>query len=114
MALVMLVLYRTPARFYVEHLVFFLHLQSNLFLAMIIEMLLTAAADWWPALNPIADLGGIILFWYAIWYLYAAMRNYYGQSRARTALKFVAVVMAYLFCFALSLGGTMVLSALVT
>jgi hypothetical protein len=114
MALVMRALYHSPPRYYVEHLVFFLHLQSNLFLAMMLEMLLGAAANAWPALDTVVTLCGIVLFCYAVWYVYAAMRNYYGQSRPRTLLKFVAVGSAYLVCLLLSVGGTMVLSALMT
>jgi hypothetical protein len=114
MAVVMLLLYHSPARYYVEHLVFLLHLQSNLFLAMIVELLLTAAADAWPRLEPLAAFGGLVLFWYAVWYIYAALRGFYGQGRLRTLVKFTVVVTAYTVCFALSLAGTMVLSALLT
>jgi hypothetical protein len=114
MALVMLALYHTPRRYYVEHLVFFLHLQSNLFLVMIVEMLLGAAASAWPVLEPVAAIGGVVLFWYALWYIICALRGYYGQSWPRTLVKFVAVGGAYLACFILALSGTMVISALVT
>jgi hypothetical protein len=51
MALVMLALYHSPPRFYVEHLVFFLHLQSDLFLLMILQMLLLALSEAVPALT---------------------------------------------------------------
>jgi Protein of unknown function (DUF3667) len=114
MALVMLALYHSPPRHYVEHLVFFLHLQSNLFLVMILAMLLGAAAAAWPVLDTMASLGGMVLFGYAIWYVCFAMRNYYGQPWPRTLLKIAVVVSAYSFCFLLSLTGTLVLSALVT
>jgi hypothetical protein len=114
MALIMRPLYHSPARFYVEHLVFFLHLQSALFVAMILKMLLSAAADRLPFLSSIASIIGFVLFWYGVWYIYAAMHRYYGQSRMRTLGKFVAVAIAYLACFGLSLGGTLILSALLT
>jgi hypothetical protein len=78
MAVFMLPLYRSPPRYYVEHLVFFLHLQSALFLAMILEMLLAAAAEALPRLNPLASSAGMILIWYAVWYVYAGMRKYYA------------------------------------
>jgi len=114
MALVMLALYHNPVRYYVEHLVFLLHLQSNLFLAMILEMLLTAAANRWVVFEPVASIGGVVLFWYAIWYTCCALHAYYGQSWPRTLVKFVAVAFAYLVCLGLTLSGTMVVSALVT
>jgi hypothetical protein len=114
MALVMLALYHSPPRHYVEHLVFFLHLQSNLFLVMILGMLLSAAAVTWPVLDLVASVSAMVLFWYAVWYVCFAMRNYYGQAWPRTLVKFAVVMSAYLVCFALSLTGTLVLSALVT
>lgn len=114
MAWFMLALYHSPARYYVEHLVFFLHLQSALFLAMILQMLLTAAADAAPLLTWLASLGEFILFCYIVWYIYAAIRNYYQQGRARSLGKFAVVVIAYLVCFILSLNGTLLLSALLT
>jgi hypothetical protein len=114
MALIMLPLYHSPPRHYVEHLVFFLHLQSALFLAMLLDSVLTAAADAQPRLAALASIGGTILFWYAVWYVYAAMHKYYQQSRARTLGKFALVAIAYLICFSLSLSGTLLLSALLT
>jgi hypothetical protein len=45
---------------------------------MILELLLTAAADALPRLNPLAFIAGMILFWYAVWYVYAGMRKYYA------------------------------------
>jgi hypothetical protein len=114
MALAMLAFYHSPPRYYVEHLVFLLHLQSALFLTMIVSMLFGAAADAWPLLGTVDSIAGIVLFWYCAWYVYVALRNYYGQSWSRTAVKFAAVAAAYLVCIALSLVGTFVISALVT
>jgi hypothetical protein len=114
MALVMLALYHTPRRHYVEHLVFLLHLQSSLFLAMIVEMLLGAAASAWQVLELAPAIGGVVLFWYALWYICTALRGYYEQSWPRTLVKFVAIGFAYTTCFILALAGTMVISALVT
>ncbi len=114
MALIMLLLYHSPPRLYVEHLVFLLHLQSALFLAMILAMLLTAAADAVPQLNLVATIGGMILFWYGLWYVYAAMRRCYLQGRARTLGKAALLMVAYSTCLVLALGGTVLLSAVLT
>jgi hypothetical protein len=114
MALVMLALYHSPPRYYVEHLVFLLHLQSNLFLAMILGMLITAAANVWPWLGSVASIVTTVLFWYALWYTYMALRTYYAQSWTRTLTKFIAVFFAYLTCGVFAVLGTMVISALVS
>ncbi len=114
MALVMLPLYHSPPRYYVEHLVFFLHAQTALFLTMLVGLLLSEAAEWLPRLGPVAAVGGTILFWYAVWYVYAAMRRYYGQSFGRTFWKFAVVFIAYLTCVGIALGGALIVSALLT
>jgi hypothetical protein len=114
MGLVMLALYHSPPRYYVEHLVFLLHLQSNLFLAMILGMLITAAAEAWPLLDSIASIATTVLFWYALWYTYMALRTYYAQSWTKTLAKFIAVFIAYLACGVFAVLGTMVISALVS
>jgi hypothetical protein len=114
MALVMLALYHSPPRFYVEHLVFLLHLQSNLFLAMIVGMLITAAAEAWPLLASVASIATTVLFWYALWYTYMALRRYYAQSWTKTLAKFIVVFIAYFACGLFAILGTMVISALVS
>jgi hypothetical protein len=114
MALVMLALYHFPPRYYVEHLVFLLHLQSNLFLAMILGMLITAAAEAWPLLDSVASIATTVLFWYALWYTYMALRTYYAQSWTKTLAKFIAVFVAYFACGVFAVLGTMVISALVS
>ena len=114
MALAMLALYHSPPRYYVEHLVFLLHLQSNLFLAMILWMLITAAAEAWPLLGSAASIATTVLFWYALWYTYMALRTYYAQSWTRTLAKFIAVFVAYFTCGVFAVLGTMVISALVS
>jgi hypothetical protein len=113
-ALAMLALYHAPRRYYVEHLVFLLHVQSNLFLTMLIVMLLDAAANAWPILASVASVISVALFWYAVWYVCCAMHRFYGQGWTRTGMKFVAVGIVYLICFALAMAGTLVISALVT
>jgi hypothetical protein len=83
MALVMLLLYWRPRRFYVEHLVFFLHNHAAMFLILIIEALLGAIAKWrgWKVL---AQWVIALTCLYAVWYVYRAMRLYYGQGRGLT------------------------------
>ena len=46
MALVMLILYWRPRRYYVEHLVFFMHNHAAIFLLLLIQALLSWIAAW--------------------------------------------------------------------
>jgi hypothetical protein len=107
-ALVMLVLYWRPRRYYVEHLVFFLHIHAAVFLILLLEALVgwMTASLGWPTLGE-----WMILFTtlYTVWYLYRAMRVYYAQGRWLTLGKFIVVGFAY----TVGLGATLVVTGLV-
>lgn len=112
MALVMLTLYWWPRRYYVEHLVFFLHNHAAIFLLLLIQTLLvwcTATFGWrffrgWVI---------AIVTCYTIWYVYRAMRVFYGQGRLLTFTKLCVVGMAYLIGFSMTLLATLLVSAII-
>jgi hypothetical protein len=110
MALFLKALYWRPRRYYVEHLVFFLHAHAALFLVAIAAMAVRALAGWLG----LGWLGGLAAFagWaYATWYVWRALRVYYGQGRLLTGLKFFALGVAYLTFLSLTLLGTVLVSA---
>jgi len=112
MGLVMLLLYWRPRRYYVEHLVFFLHTHAALFLVLLAELMLSWLIVWVP---PLARIGGIAKFAgvvYAVWYVYRAMRNYYGQGRSLTLAKLTVVGFAYMVFLSITLLATLIFSAL--
>jgi hypothetical protein len=111
-ALVMLLLYWFPRRYYVEHLVFVLHNHAALFLAMVLLTLVGLGARLGPAFEPLVTFGGLAVFGYACWYVYRATRRYYGQGRVLTVVKLALVGVAYVVCLLLTLLGTVVVSAL--
>ena len=111
-ALVMLLLYWRPPRLYVEHLVFFLHTHAAMFLIL----LLLRPLDWViTALPALHGAGGFLNLGagvFAAWYVFRAMRVYYGQRRWLTFAKFVVVGVTYSIFLAISLAATIVISAL--
>jgi hypothetical protein len=111
MALVMLILYWRPRRFYVEHLVFFLHTHAAVFLLLLIQALLGWIALWvaWSIGAWVSAIIGL----YSAWYVYRAMRVYYGQGRLLTFTKLCAVGFTYLIGIALTLAATALLSMLI-
>jgi Protein of unknown function (DUF3667) len=111
MALLMLILYWRPRRYYVEHLVFFLHIHAAVFLLLLIQALLGWIAVWvgWS----IGDWVAAIIGLYSAWYVYRAMRVYYGQGRLLTFTKLCAVGFSYLIGIALTLAATALLSMLI-
>lgn len=112
MALVMLLLYWWPRRYYVEHLVFFLHNHAAVFLLLLIQAALSWIAAWlaWRTFN-----GWVIAFisLYTVWYVYKAMRSYYGQGRFLTLTKLCVVGLSYVFGFSVTLLVTLLLSAII-
>lgn len=112
MALVMLTLYWRPRRYYVEHLVFFLHTHAAIFLILLLEGLLSWV---FPELPVLRRAGGLLTFTataYAVWYVYRAMRVYYAQGRWLTLTKFLVVAFAYMVFLTITLGATLIISAL--
>ena len=112
MALVMLLLYWWPRHYYVEHLVFFLHTHAALFLLLLLTRLASWLAVWMPALAAGVKIAKVGAFGYAVWYVYQALRRYYGQRRWLTLTKLAFVGIAYAVCLAITLLGTVVVTAL--
>ncbi len=111
-ALVMRLLYWSPRRHYVEHLVFVLHNHAALFLAMILLALAGLAERLVPALGPVVGVLDVAWLCYAVWYVYRSTRRYYAQGRALTLAKLTLVSIAYLACLLLTLLGNFLVSAL--
>jgi hypothetical protein len=114
MALIMMLFYLRQHRFYVEHLIFFLHLHAALFVAIIVSLLVQITGRYvaWVAriVDPVSD----VLWIYTFWYLYLSMRRFYGQGWARTALKLVGVVAVYFAFLCVTSIGTLIINAVVT
>jgi hypothetical protein len=112
MALVMMLLYWRPKRYYVEHLVFFLHNHAAVFLLLVIESILSwlAARLAWPSFK-----GWVIAFIsiYTVWYVYKAMRAYYGQGRLLTLSKLCVIGFTYMIGFSITLVSTLLLSVII-
>jgi hypothetical protein len=112
MALVMLILYWRPRRYYVEHLVFFVHSHAAIFLLLLIEALLGWIAFWADWIT-VGDWVMALISLYSVWYVYRAMRVYYGQGRLLTFTKLGAVGFTYLIGIALTLAATALISVII-
>jgi len=88
----MLLIYWRPRRYYVEHLLFYIHNHAMIFL---LGTLLIPA--FWLLRGTIGSpiLGWIVFLW-VVWYLFRAMRVYYGQGRGRTLVKYLFMGTVYL------------------
>jgi hypothetical protein len=95
LALVMRLMYLKP--YYVEHLLFFIHAHSFIFLLLLLYLPLSD----WVANSWIEDTLSVLVALYIPWYLFRAMRRVYGQGRFVTFLKYCVLSVAYLACVTL-------------
>jgi hypothetical protein len=108
LALVMKLLYWRPKRYYVEHLLFLIHNHAFVFLAAILVILVGRV----PFMSPVMGWLGTGVSLYAVWYIFRAMRNVYGQGRALTFAKYFTLGFTYVVISAVMLMLTVIYSAL--
>jgi hypothetical protein len=108
LGLVMMPLYRRPRRYYIEHLLFFLHAHAFLFL-LLGSFVIAATIFQAEVLVSALGLAVTVIIPY---YYFIAMRRVYGQSRGRTLGKLVALSLAYLLIGLFIVVATSVYSVL--
>lgn len=107
LTLVMKLLYIRKKRFFVEHLILLMHIHSFIFimvgLALIIDRLLNNAIGPW--LWTTSGIAAIYFFW--------SMYKYYGQGFFKTFMKYLFVLLSYLFIITIFVGLILMISLLV-
>jgi hypothetical protein len=104
-AFVSYLLHAFSGRYYVEHLLFFVHFHAFVYLAFIIQGLLSWGGEWLAAISFVAGLLVLVLVFYFPIYLYKAMRLVFGQRRWLAIPKFVVLSIAYFACLAITFIG---------
>ena len=103
-AFVLKILYFTKKRFYVEHLVYALHIHTFLYVGVIVTALLTMAANRW-----LPGLSGLIvgLLSCAIFVqIFLSVRRVYGQGWFLSAVKFVLGGIVYFVILIVGVAAT--------
>ncbi|MCL5050942.1 MAG: DUF3667 domain-containing protein [Firmicutes bacterium] len=109
-------IYLRQRRFYLEHLILVLHIHAFILLSFLSILALTTLRDSLVAVTWMA--------WYRDWlvwlevllwvwiplYIWRAMRNYYQQSRVKTAIKYFLSTQIYLVMLSLGLFLTLMIS----
>jgi hypothetical protein len=108
LAAFMKLLYWRPKRYYVEHLLLLVHNHAFVFLSMTI----LAIALKIPVIGEHLGLLATAIWIYVIYYIFRALRVYYGQSRALTFGKYAMLGIVYFSCAMFVLVGTAIYSAL--
>lgn len=84
--------------YYVNHAIFSIHLYCASFIIILAVLWLSSILEWFGTTMP---TGLNILFTLGnFFYLYKAQRNFYGQRRAKTILKFILLLFATLLMLA--------------
>lgn len=88
-------IYPRSRRYYVEHLLFYTHFHSFIFLLLIMIMGVSAIAGQFEVLAPGETLLKVAVAFYVIYYLYRALRNVFGQRRSVTIFKMFLIWVSY-------------------
>ena len=112
MAFVLKALYPLSRRYYVEHLLFFVHFHAFFFMILSLQILLMRLSAWLRIPEALAILTVVIASFYVPVYLYMAMRRVYGQGRIITFIKYIGLIVAYVFGFTATMLGALALAAL--
>jgi hypothetical protein len=111
LALILKPLYWRPKRYYVEHLLFLVHNHAFAMLAITLVVLVGyvpyVGDSWFEGVVTTA------VIFYMMWYMFRAMRNYYGQGRALTLVKYVFFGFTYFVLTGVMLLLTLLFSAMV-
>lgn len=112
MAFVLKLLYPLSRRYYVEHLLFFVHFHAFFFLILTLQIL-------WARFIGITGLPGVIAIlpivaasFYIPAYLYVSMRHVYGQGRLASLSKFILLTISYLIGFSFVMFGALLIAVL--
>jgi len=111
MAFVLKALYPLSKRYYVEHLLFFVHFHAFFFLMLTLQILFMRLSGLLGIPEAIPILTIVITSFYIAIYLFVSMRRVYGQGRIITFLKYIALVTAYSMGFALTMLGALAIAA---
>ena len=111
MAVVLKALYPLSKRYYVEHLLFFVHFHAFFFLILSIQIFFARLATMLFVPESIMVLTLVAASFYVPVYLFISMRRVYGQGRFITFLKYVGLVTAYAVGFFTTMLGALAIAA---
>jgi hypothetical protein len=112
MAFVLKALYPLSRRYYVEHLLFFVHFHAFMFLILTLQILIGRLNAVLPTPEAIGILVIVAASFYVPVYLFVAMRRVYGQGRLLTALKYIVLTVSYLAGFTVTMLGAVTMAAI--
>lgn len=107
MAFVLKALYPLSRRYFVEHLLFFIHFHSFFFLLLTLQILFSRLANSAGIPQGLSITVLVAASFYVPVYLYKAMRLVYLQGHLLTMMKFMALAVAYFAGLTLTMIGAL-------
>ncbi len=110
MALVLKILYPLSRRYFVEHLLFFVHFHAFFFLILTLQVLFNNLLT---SLSLNGGLGTLVIVaasFYIPVYLYKAMRKVYGQGHLITIFKYLILLVTYSTGVSFTLLGALLIT----
>ena len=111
MALVLKALYPLSRRYYVEHLLFFVHFHAFFFLILTLQVLLARIAALLSFPETAIALTLVAISLYIPVYLFVGMRKVYGQGRLVTFLKYIVLTVTYIIGFFITMLAALGIAA---
>jgi hypothetical protein len=111
MAFVLKLLYPLSRRYYVEHLLFFVHFHAFLFLILTLQILIGRLNSLLPTPEAVGILIIVAASFYVPVYLFVAMRRVYGQGRLVTAFKYIVLSVSYFTGLTVTMLGAALMAA---
>ena len=111
MAFVLKGLYPLSRRYYVEHLLFFVHFHAFFFLILTLQVLFVKLMASLGTPDAITALTLVASSFYIPVYLFVSMRRVYGQGRAVTFFKYIVLTLAYGAGFMATMLGAFTIAA---
>jgi len=112
LALIMKLLYPLSKRFYVEHLIFYLHYHAFGFFVLTLLILTYESGNVIGWSDTVWRWISVIVSSYMAIYLFVAMRLVYAQGWLATSAKYFLLFMAYIIGLSLSLTGVVLYTAM--
>ena len=110
MALVLKILYPLSRRYFVEHLLFFVHFHAFFFLILTLQILFNGLLS---SLSITSVAGALVIVAASLYipvYLYKAMRKVYGQGHLVTIFKYLILLVTYVTGAAFTLLGAFLIT----
>jgi len=112
LALVMKLLYRGSERYYVEHLVFFMHFHAFGFIVLVLDIFFLELGGAFGWSITVSRIVASITAVYMALYLLIAMRRVYEQGWLVTSVKYLLLNITYIVGLSLSLTGLVIYTAM--